>query len=304
MLWPAPAHAGFPLAPHDLWTAWNLAPSLLLPLALAALVYAWGTQAVWRRAGAGRGITVQNVGCFLGGVLALLVALVSPLDALSGVLFAAHMVQHLVLMLVAAPLLVLSEFPLALVWALPRRQARRVAPRFAHSPVLTRAWGVLSRPASAWLLSTATLWGWHSPALYEAALRDEALHRVEHALFLGTAALFWWVLFRHTRPAHVHYGLAVPYLFTTVLQSTVLSALMTFTSRPWYPTYAALTPTWGLTPMQDQQLAGLVMWLPGGAVYTLLTIGYFAAWLRAMDQRRLPLPRPAPLQPPSRSDAL
>jgi putative membrane protein len=101
--------------------------------------------------------------------------------------------------------------------------------------------------------------------------------------------LFWWVLLKPTTQDHVHYGLAIPYLFTTVLHSGVLRALMTFSSQPWYPYYAPLVGSWGLTPLQDQQLAGLIMWIPGGAVFSLLTIGYFAAWLRALEQRSIRL---------------
>jgi putative membrane protein len=291
MRWLVLAHVGVPLAPHDVWAAWNIAPVLLMPLTMTVIVYLWGVRTVWRRAGTGHGITYLRCACFLGGVLALLVALVSPLDAVSGVLFSAHMAQHLVLMLVVAPLLVMSDFPLALLWALPRRWARWLGPRLNHSHPLSQAWHRLSSPICAWLLFALALWGWHTPALYEAALKSETLHAVEHLGFLATAMLFWWVLIKPTRPTYLHYGMAIPYLFTTVLHSGLLGALMTFTSQPWYPYYAPLVTPWGLTPLQDQQLAGLIMWLPGGAVFTLLTIGYFAAWFRALEQRSVQLQR-------------
>jgi putative membrane protein len=119
---------------------------------------------------------------------------------------------------------------------------------------------------------------------YQAALHSEMIHTLEHLTFVITAMLFWWVLLKHNRPDHVHYGITIPFLFLTVLQSGILGALMTFTERPWYPYYATLANPWGLTPLQDQQLAGLIMWVPGGAVFTLLTIGYFAAWLRALER--------------------
>ena len=93
------------------------------------------------------------------------------------------------------------------------------------------------------------------------------------------------MLFKHTRPGHLHYAMAIAYLFTTALQSGILGALMTFTSQAWYPYYADLAAPWGLSALQDQQLAGLIMWVPGGFVFTLLTIGYFAAWLRALERR-------------------
>src|SRR5947207_1193020 len=96
--------------------------------------------------------------------------------------------------------------------------------------------------------------------------------RVEHFGFVVAALVFWGVLFRHRHPDHLHYGLAVPFLFATTLQSGILGALMTFSSQAWYPYYAPLVGAWGLTPLQDQQLAGLIMWIPGGIVFALLTI--------------------------------
>jgi len=273
-------HPGHPLAPHDLWNAWTFDPSLLIPLAITAALYLWGLRNIWRRAGIGHGIPVWRYLCFLGAMLALVIALVSPLDALSGVLLWAHMAQHLVLILIAAPLLVVSDVPLALLWVLPRRWARLLGRHLGRSQAVSRMWHVVSSPISAWILFTAVLWAWHARVLYEAALRNEMIHAFEHVGFLGTAAVFWWVLLQYPGPRRVRYVMAVPYLFTTSVQSGILGALMTFSARPWYPYYTVLTTSWGLTPLQDQQLAGLIMWLPGSAVFTLLTIGYFAACLK------------------------
>jgi putative membrane protein len=285
MNWSVLPHPGGPLKPHDLWTAWNTEPSLLVLLSLSILIYVWGIWNVWRRAGTGRGITIPGGLSFLGAILALLVALVSPLDALSSVLFSAHMTQHLILVLVAAPLLVLSDFGLAVLWILPRPSAQSLGQYSNQAQTISRIWRVIGSPVCAWLLFTITLWMWHAPRLYQAALQSEALHDLEHFVFLVTAMLFWWVLVKHTGQKHLHYGMAIPYLFTTILHSGILGALMTFTSEPWYSYYETLTPLWGLTALQDQQLAGLIMWIPGGAVFTLLTIGYFAAWLRVLEQR-------------------
>jgi len=224
---------------------------------------------------------------FVGAILVLIVALVSPLDALSETLFSAHMVQHLLLMLVAAPLLVISDFQLAVLWALPRRRAQMLGSGFNQSRPASGTWRTLNHPVFVWILFTMTMWLWHTPVFYQAALGSEAIHTLEHLTFLIPAMLFWWVLLKHNRPDHIHYAMAVPFLFLTVLQSGILGALMTFTSQPWYPYYATLTHPWGLAPLEDQQLAGLIMWVPGGAVFTLLTIGYFAAWLRVLEQRSL-----------------
>jgi putative membrane protein len=147
-----------------------------------------------------------------------------------------------------------------------------------------------------WILFALAMWLWHAPLFYQAALRNEIIHTFEHVTFLIAAMLFWWILFRHTQPDHIHYAMTIPFLFLTVLQSSVLGALMTFTSQPWYPYYAGSVAPWGFTPLQDQQLAGLIMWMPGGAIFTLLTILYFAAWLRALEQRSVHLPQRNTLQ--------
>ncbi len=265
------------VTPATLWTAWNTAPSLLISLAAMVLIYARGM------AGAGNG--VRRTLCFAGAVLTLVVALVSPLDALCDSLFTAHMLQHLLLMLVAAPLLVLSEYPLALLRALPRAWAQRLVRGLNRSGGLRRVWDVLNIPGVAWLIFTLEMWVWHSSALYQAALHSEAIHSLEHIGFVLSGMLFWWVLFKHTAARQSHYGMAVLYLFAASVQSGVLGALMMFTSVPWYAFYATRVGAWGMTPLQDQQLAGLIMWIPGGAVFNVLTIGYFAAWWRALEER-------------------
>lgn len=272
---------------------WNTHISVVVPLAFSALLYLVGLLRVWRTAGTGHGVSLSQSLRFLGAVAAMSTALLTPLDPLSRSLFSAHMVQHQLLILVAAPLLATSGFSLALAWALPRRWAQTMGHAFNQSGFLSGAWSLVSSPASAWFLSGLALWIWHASALYEVALRNESVHILEHVSLLGTAILFWRVLFRPTRQQHLHYAGAVVYLFTAGLQSEVLAALMTFSPDPWYAYYAGRTAAWGFTPLQDQQLAGLIMWFPGSLVFTLLTIGYFAAWLRALEQRSQALGDPA-----------
>jgi putative membrane protein len=240
---------------------------------------------LWRRAGTEHGLRKRHYSSFFGALLAFVIAFVSPLDALSEILFSAHMVQHMILLLVAAPLLVMSDFPLAFLWALPRYSAQGLGSRWNRSRILSRIWHAVSSPVFAWSLFTLALWIWHGSAFYEAALQSEWIHTLEHLIFLVTSMLFWWILVKPTRQKHLQYGMAIPYLFTTILQSGILGALITFSPQPWYPFYESLVTPWGLTPLQDQQLAGLIMWIPGGAVFTLLTIGYFAVWLRAIEER-------------------
>lgn len=266
---------------------WTSHWTVLVSLAVALFVYFLGLWNLWRRAGAGRGIPVRHGIRFVGAILALGIALVSPLDRLSEDLFSAHMIQHLIMIFVAAPILVTSGATLAFLWALPRCWAQSLSRGVFHSPLFSRMWDVVSNPVTAWLLFTIIFWVWHASALFEAALRDEQVHALEHIGFLLTAMLFWWVLFRRAGPHHVHYGIAIPYLFLTSLQSTILGALMTFSAQPWYSYYADRVGQWGLSPLQDQQLAGLFMWMPGGFVFAALTIGYFAAWFGALEKRSL-----------------
>ncbi len=265
------------LTPATIWRAWNTAPSLLISLAATVLVYAWGMHKARSRP--------RAVACFAGAMLTLAVALVSPLDALGDALFTAHMLQHMVLLLVAAPLLVLSEYPVALLRALPSGWAQSLVRGLPRSGGLRRVWDALNMPAVAWLIFAIELWAWHSSALYEAALRSETLHALEHISFVLSGMLFWWVLFKRTTVRHTQYGMAVAYLFAASVQSGILGALMMFTTVPWYAFYASRVAAWGMTPIQDQQLAGLIMWIPGGALFNVLTIAYFAAWWRAMDER-------------------
>ena len=287
-------HSEGPL-PYDLWTTWSAMPSVWIPLLISIIIYIWGAHKVWQRAGREHGITRRQWMSFVGAVLVLVLALTSPLDALSDSLFSAHMVQHLILILAAAPLLVAGDFQLALLWTLPRRQAQTVGSGFNQSRR-----SVLTHPIFVWILFTVSMWLWHAPLLFQAALRNEWIHALEHLTILITAMLFWWVLLKRTRPDHIHYAITVPFLFLTVLQSGILGALMTFTSQPWYSYYAVHALPWGLTSLQDQQLAGLMMWMPGGAVFTLLTIGYFAAWLRALEKRSTQLQNRHPF--PARQD--
>ena len=278
------AHEGSPPAPHDLWTAWTWDPVVVLGLVVGAWVYARGVRALWRRAGAGRGIRRWQAAGSALGLATLFVALVSPLDALSSALFSAHMVQHLLLILVAAPLLVLGRPQIAGLWALPPSDRRRLTAWWRRATGPRVAWQALSRPLAAWALHSVSLWVWHLPSLYQAALHSPLIHALEHATFLGTALLFWWSLVHSTTRGRFGYGGGLFYVFTLAAQGTALGALLTFSQTPWYPVYAASVAAWGLSPLEDQQLAGLIMWIPGGLVYLAAGLWLVAAWLQAAER--------------------
>lgn len=274
------AHPGRPAEPHDLWTAWGGEPLAVAGLLVALGWYLAGVRRLWARAGRGRGVARWRVGCWLAGWLAAAVALVSPLDAMGGALFAAHMVQHLLLLLVAAPLLVLGEPLLSMLWAAPRAARRAAGAWWRRAVVLRAAWRILARPLVAWTLHVAAVLAWHVPGWYDAAERSDALHALEHASFLVTALLFWWVLAdRHPR-RRLGTGGAVLYLFAAAMASTLLGAAIALAPRPWYTAHYGTTAAWGLTPLEDQQLAGLIMWVPGGLVYLVALVPLLVGVLR------------------------
>jgi putative membrane protein len=279
---PVWAHLGHPLEPHDLPGAWVADPWLVIPLALSALMYRSGVRRLWRN-GLGRGISRGQAWCFVIGWLALATALVSPLHPMGEVLFSAHMAQHTLMISLAAPLLILGRPMIPMLWALPMSMRRRLGSAARATPV-RGSWRTLTRPIVAWALHAAAVLAWHAPALYEASIRSGLAHGLQHASFLGTALLFWWSLV-HGRPQRIGYGAAVIYLFTTMLYTGGLGALITFAPRPWYAAYESTAMLWGLTPLEDQQLAGLIMWVPAGLSYLVAALLVLAAGMREAERR-------------------
>ncbi|HEX6255677.1 MAG TPA: cytochrome c oxidase assembly protein [Euzebyales bacterium] len=274
------AHAGQPPQPHDLWTAWNLSPLLLTGLVLAWLAYHRG-----RPTGGRRPADVRRARCFAGALLALAVALVSPLDALGAALASAHMVQHVVVILVAAPLLALSAPSSALLRGSPlavRRATSRVRHRLRPAE---RSLRVAAAPVTVWLLHVAVVWLWHASVLYDAAVANEWLHVLEHATFLVTGLWFWRVIIGvRGGAARVPHGLGILLVFAMAMQSVFLSVIMTFARTPWYASYATTTQPWGLDPLADQQLAGVIMWVPAGVIYLGVALALLAVWLRHIER--------------------
>ena len=265
------AHAGRAPEPHDLWSSWTFAPAVIVGLALGTWWYARGVRRLWHAASPGRGIAYWRVGCFAGGMLALALALLSPIDAVATALFAVHMTQHMLLVVVAAPLLVAGDPGLATLWALDVPARRRITAWWRGARALPAIWHALRLPLVAWTLHVATLWLWHLPTLYGAALRDERIHVAEHAAFFLTALVFWYPILERGR-SRFRFGVVVLYLFAAGLQCTVLGAALTFARHPWYIGHYATTAAWGLTPLEDQQLAGLIMWIPASLAYLVALV--------------------------------
>ncbi len=271
------AHGDGGISPETAARAWSWPLHMVIGLALLALVYSRGVRNVWTRAGIGRGIRWGQVAAFAGAVILLAAAVFSPLDAMSDALLSAHMTQHMLLIFAVAPLLVVSDLPLALMWALPRRRAQTIARWWENQPRLRDALGWLDQVVVAWLLFAGLLWLWHLPAFYEAALHETWIHELEHALFLASAYGFWWVLARR-----LHRRMYLPVmvaLFAALLQGVALSALLIFAGRPLYDAYASTTGAWGLSPLEDQQLAGVIMGLPGHVLLLAVLIAVAYRWI-------------------------
>ena len=229
-------------------------------------------------------------GLLAGSVVAMVVAVGPPLHEASEELFAWHMVQHLVLVNVAAPLLAAGLADPALFAALPwawRRSARgwvRSAHRLPGEAVAI----------GAWLSHVVVLWAWHAPALYEAALRLPAIHALEHVTLFATATLFWAMVLGARGLVPLGSAAALLYLFAAAGQSTALGALLALTAVSSYTIHAETAARWGLTALEDQQLAGLIMWALGSIGYLAAALRTLAAGLRDAGRHPRAAPAPAP----------
>lgn len=264
---------------------WSVDPWLLVPLYTVGIAFYVGTQRLWQRAGAGRGVSFRQVAAFWTGWLVTALAVTSPLHWLGERLFAAHMVEHELLMVVAAPLMAFARINGPLLWSLPS-SFRPAAGRFFSLGPLAGFWAFVSHPVSATVLHGAALWAWHAPPLYARALENAAVHRLQHFSFFVTALLFWWVLLYgrgQGRDTRVRDGIAIACLFITVLHSGVLGALLTISPRVWIPAQTALAADFGLSPLEDQQLAGILMWVPMGTLYTGAALFFAYRWLTVVS---------------------
>ncbi|HEX3405049.1 MAG TPA: cytochrome c oxidase assembly protein [Acetobacteraceae bacterium] len=267
------------LLPSTAWahasaSVWTFDPWVVTLLLLSATLYGVGLVALWRRAGIGRGIRRWQAACYGAGWTILALSLLSPLHWLGEQLFTAHMIEHEMIMAVAAPLLVLARPMHAFLWAFPL-PLRRWLGRVGRSPAVRTGWSALTAPVSATAWHGAVIWFWHAPVLFDDAVADLSLHRLQHLSFLLSALAFWWALVRRADR-----GAAVLHLFVTMVHTTILGALLVLVPRVLYPGQSALAPLWHLTPLEDQQLAGLVMWVPAGTVYAGAALVFAALWVR------------------------
>jgi putative membrane protein len=267
-------------AEDNLGWSWDLAltiPLFVFGAALLVGVARLGTRTrysmQWRR---------QAI-CLALGWLSLVLAFNSPIHELGEHLFWIHMLQHELLLLISAPFLALGRPFAALFAALPPRPRLAIG-RFVRSSGLHAAALWLSRPLPAWCLGAAALWIWHVPSFFDKTIENDWIHAAQHLSFLSTGLLFWVSLLQ-SRAHHADYGVSIVYLFATAMQTGFLGVLLTYAARPWYAPYVLTAPSFGYTALEDQQIGGLIMWVPAGFIFTVIALLLVPAWLRSSDAR-------------------
>lgn len=243
----------------------TIEPAVLVPVVVAAALYVRGWATLERRMperfGAGRLIAL------MAGLATIVVALASPLDAWGHQLLLAHMIQHLLLMAVAPPLLWLGAPVAPMLLGLPVPVRRTVAIALAWKP-LRRLSHVLADPRVSWIAFVVAFWAWHIPVLYDRSLGSDAWHHVQHACFFATALLFWRpvILAWPARSPWPRWAM-IPYLALAELQNSALAAILTFADRVIYPAYETVPRRWDISALEDQSIAGVIMWVPGSLAF-------------------------------------
>ncbi|TWT38713.1 cytochrome c oxidase assembly protein [Blastopirellula retiformator] len=289
----------------DFWSAigssWQLAPGVLLALIVSGTIYIRGWRTL-RERGSTR-FPVWRLVCFLAALLSISLALQSPIDSLASFSLQIHMVQHLLLMLVTPPLVWLAAPELPMLAGMPKWFRDEWIRPFARTRQLRTALDWLFRPQVALVLYTATLWIWHAPGCYQLALESEFWHRVEHAMFLAASLLFWHPVIQPF-PHRTTYSrwLLIPYLFLAGVQGTILSGILCFSPRVLYPHYDAAPNLWHISPLDDQSLAGALMWIPTSLAYVAALFWIVAEQMSSNHATARRQVRPRPIAVPRRSD--
>ncbi|MGO4834583.1 cytochrome c oxidase assembly protein [Rhizobiaceae sp. 2RAB30] len=271
-----------PAMAHDQGTyepSWTLDPWVVVPVLVLTTFYGIGAFRVARRSGRRRR-RPTDILLFACGMLTLAGALLSPLHWLGEHLLTFHMIEHEIVIAISAPLIVLSRPIGVLLWCLPRTVRHAVAFIMRSSPVdLTWQW--CAGGTNATVMHGLAIWAWHVPALFDAAVTSMALHRIQHFCFFVTAVLFWWAIIWRT-----DHGASAWHLFVTMIHTGILGALMALSPRVLYVAQTQSAMAWSVTPLEDQQMAGMIMWVPGGSVYAAAVIAMLTLWIRDSGARK------------------
>jgi cytochrome c oxidase assembly factor CtaG len=278
------AHGGYVPNPPDLGTlvfGWSFDPLIWLPAIVALVLWKLGVSAA-NRAHPAHPVSRRRTAYWVAGVLVIVFALDSGFALYDTTLFSMHMIQHLLLTLIGPPLLLLAgPITLLLQASSPRTRQRWVLP-FLHARVVR----VISHPVVAWILFAVVMWGSHFSPLFDAALENDWAHRLEHALYVASALLFWWpVVGPDPSPWKLRPPVRVLYVGLQMPQSTFLAVAIFMATTPLYHHYATSGRTWGPTALADQQLAGGIMWVGGNLVFMVLVMLFVWVWMQD-DERR------------------
>jgi putative membrane protein len=230
---------------------------------------------------------------YLGGLAVLWVALMSPIDVLSGQFFFMHMIQHLLLVMIAPPLLLIANPMPIMIWGLPAGLRLEFGRLLRPDAAFRRALRALTSPGLVWLYFVAALVGWHDPGAYNATLQSELVHDLEHLSFFGTAMLFWWHIIGAAPRIHKRLspGVRLGYVISVIPPNMLTGVAISFASEPIYTYYTTVPRLWGMTVLQDQMLGGILMWIPGSMMYLVAALVLVAQVIRA-EEGRQPLPDP------------
>lgn len=272
-------------AGESVWTRWNFDPELILPVALLTGLYLRGLR-VWRDRS--RDHPRWRTACYLLGMALLLAAVETPLDALAEHHFSAHMIQHELLMMFVAPLILLGAPTTPVLRGVPRVVRRRLVRPVARRREAAFAWRALTHPLTALAAFTAILWAWHlAPGWYDAAVRDGLVHDAQHLSFALAGALIWWCVI-DPRPLRARLGYVgrMGFLVVASTPKSFLGALIVFAEEPLYGFWNDAPPILALTPLEDQELGGILMWVPSQMMFLLAVGLVFAVWARKSEERQ------------------
>jgi putative membrane protein len=270
--------------------SWGWRFEIFLSLGLAAGLHLAGSWRLRRRRGKNV-VSVWRSAAYLSGLFTVAVALMSPIDTLAGQFFTMHMIQHLLLVMIAPPLLWIADPMPVAMWGLPVALRREVGSWLKPGAAVRRFLRSLTTPGLTWIYFVVTLVGWHDSTAYGAALANDLVHDLEHITFFGTAMLFWWHLIGAA--PHIHKplsrGMRVAYALSVVPPNMLTGVAISFASKPIYAHYTRVARPGSMTILQDQMLAGVIMWIPGSMMYIIAAL-VFLAQILGGEERKEPLP--------------
>ncbi|MGK7311502.1 MAG: cytochrome c oxidase assembly protein [Candidatus Longimicrobiales bacterium M2_2A_002] len=250
--------------------SWTFEPTIFFGVLIAGWLYARGWRRLRQRGQGGKYLKRWRAWCYYGGLLTVVIALMSPIATFDSVFFFMHMTEHVLLIMIAAPLIWLGAPMVPTLWGFNAPARKRIGKIFHESHPVNRFFTFLTRPGVALAIYVLVLFGWHFPPLYDAAQGSTVVHELEHFMFIAAALIFWWpVIHPSGTKRRLSYGAGILFIFPAKIAGFVLGAALTLSSEPFYQTFLDSPSIWGLSPLGDQQLGGLIMWVAGGLLYII-----------------------------------